>query len=235
MPSLVPHVRRNTVHLTRNVLPQPPAHVYITSVDGNDSLESCQKRMLFEMSVLKSCAGKSAESESGAPTAACPHFDDQPLNHESESSAPAAACPHFDDQPLNHTSPHKYPPASFVVVAACAASPANTLEDNDDEEEEGVSLKGTFKDLVGEDTSALDDLSYSSAEDNKDYDDNLEMTARRIEYSDSNRVRHGRWQTNFIPGGPKPPKYDGMNEVEKVMAKQEYKRERKTNHRWATL
>jgi len=55
----------------------------------------------------------------------------------------------------------------------------------------------------------------------------MEMTARRIEYSDSNRVRHGRWQTNFIPGGPKPPKYDGMNEVEKVMAKQECKRERK--------
>jgi hypothetical protein len=162
--------------------------------------------MLFEMSILKSRAGMSAESESGAP---------------------AAACPHFDDQPLDHTSPHKYPPASFVAAAACAASPSNTLEDDDDEEEEGVSLKGTFKDLVGEDTSALDDLSYSSAEDNKDYDDNLEMTARRIEYSDSNRVRHGQWQTNFIPGGPKPPEYDGMNEVEKAMAKQEYKRERK--------
>ncbi len=54
----------------------------------------------------------------------------------------------------------------------------------------------------------------------------MEKTARQIEYSDSNRVRHGRRQTNFIPGGPKPPKYDGMNDVEKVMAKQEYKRER---------
>jgi hypothetical protein len=61
----------------------------------------------------------------------------------------------------------------------------------------------------------------------------MEKTAPRIEYSDSNRVRHGRWQTNFIPGGPKPPKYNGMNEVEKVMAKQEYKRVQK-NHRWAT-
>jgi hypothetical protein len=141
---------------------------------------------------------------------------------ESERGAPVAACPHFDDQPLDHTSPHKYPPASFVAAAACAASPSNTLEDGD-----GVSQKGTFKDLVGEETSALDDLSYSSAEDDEDYDDNLEMTARRIDYSDSNRVRHGRRQTNFIPGGPKPPKYNGMNEVEKAMAKQEYKRERK--------
>jgi hypothetical protein len=168
---------------------------------------SRDRRMLFEMSALKSRAGMSAESESGAP---------------------AAACPHFDDQPLDHTSPHKYPPASFVAAAACAASPSNTLEDNDDdEEEEGVSLKGTFKVLVGGDTSALDDLSYSSAEDDEDYDDNLEMTARRIEYSNSNRVRHGQRQTNFIPGGPKSPKYDGMNEVEKAMAKHEYKRERK--------
>jgi hypothetical protein len=135
--------------------------------------------------------------------------------------------PPFDDQPLDHTSPHKYPPASFVAAAACAASsPADTLQD-DAGEEEGVHLTGTFNDLVGEDTSGLDDLSYSSAEDDEDYDDNMEKTARAIEYSDSIHVRHGRRQTNFIPGGPKPPNYDGMNEVEKVMAKQEYKRERK--------
>ncbi len=153
MPSLVPHVRRNTVCSTRNALPQPPAHVYITSVDGNDSLDLSDRRMLFEMSALKSRASMSAKSESGAPT---------------------AACPHCDDQPLDHPSPHKYPPASFVAAAACAASPSNTLEDDDDDkEEEGVSLKGTFKVLVGGDTSALDDLSYSSAEDDEDYDDNL--------------------------------------------------------------
>jgi hypothetical protein len=111
-------------------------------------------------------------------------------------------------------------------VAACAASPANTLKDND-EEEEGVHLKGTFTDLVGEATSGLDDLSYSSDEDAEDYDDDMEKTACQIEYSDSNHVRHGRRQTNFIPGGPKPPNYDGMNEVEKAMAKQECIRERK--------
>jgi hypothetical protein len=78
-----------------------------------------------------------------------------------------------------------------------------TLEDDD--EEEGFNLKGTFNDLVGEETSGLNDLSYSSAEDDEDYDDDMDEEASQSEYSDSNRVRHGRWQTNFIPGGPKPP------------------------------
>ena len=110
-------------------------------------------------------------------------------------------------------------------MAAHAASPANALED--DEEEEGVNLKGTLNDLVGEERSGLDDLSYSSAEDDEDYDDDMEEAACQIEYSDSNRVRHGRRQTNFIPVGPKPPSYDGMNAVEQVMAKQEYQKERK--------
>jgi hypothetical protein len=120
-----------------------------------------------------------------------------------------------DIQPLDHTSPHKYP-TSFVAAAACAASsPANTLEDEDE----------AFNDLeIGE---GLDDLSYSSAKDDEDYDDNMEKTARQIEYSDRNGVSHGRRQTSIIPGGPKPPKYDGMNDVEKAMAKREYKRERK--------
>ena len=57
----------------------------------------------------------------------------------------------------------------------------------------------------------------------------MEKTARQIEYSDRNGVRHGRRQTTFIPGGPKPPNYDGMNDKENKMAKQEYKRTRKKN------
>jgi hypothetical protein len=65
-----------------------------------------------------------------------------------------------------------------------------------------------FNDLVGEDTSGLDDLSYSSAKDDKDYDDKMEKTAPQIEYSNRNGVRHGRRQTTFIPGGPKPPNYN---------------------------
>jgi len=131
VPSLVPHTQRNTVCSTRNVLLQPPAHVYIQPVDCNDTI-----------------------------WATVPYL------------------PHFDNiQPLDHTSPHKYPPASFVAAAACAASPANTLEDDDDEEEEGVNLNRTFNDLVGEDASGLDDLSYSSAEDDEDY--KVKMTTWR--------------------------------------------------------
>jgi hypothetical protein len=124
--------------------------------------------------------------------------------------------------PLNHTSPHNHPPASFVEAAERAVSSANALEDDD--EEEGVNLKCN---LVGEERSGLDDLSYSSAEDDEAYDDDMEEAACQIEYSNSNRIRHGRRQTNFIPGGPKPPTYDGMNTVEQVMAKQEYKKEQK--------
>jgi len=134
--------------------------------------------------------------------------------------------PPFDNcNPLDHTSPHNHPPASFVEAAANAASPADALED--DEEEEGINLKGTLNDLVGEERSGLDDLSYSSAEDDEDYDDDMEEAARQIEYSDSNRVSHGQRQTNFIPGGPKPPSYDGMNAVEQVMVKLEYQKEQK--------
>jgi hypothetical protein len=93
----------------------------------------------------------------------------QPLAHvyigdpESTVGAFAPHLPPFDGniQPLDHTSPHKYPPASFVAAAACAASsPANTLEDDNEE---------AFNDIeVGE---GLDDLSYSSAKDDEDYDD----------------------------------------------------------------
>ena len=50
---------------------------------------------------------------------------------ESTVGANVPHLPPFDGniQPLDHTSPHKYPPASFVAAAACAASsPANTLK-----------------------------------------------------------------------------------------------------------
>jgi len=139
---------------------------------------------------------------------------------ESTVGANVPHLPPFDGyiQPLDHTSPHKHPPASFVAAAACAASPANTLVGDYDE---------AFNDLVGEVTSGLNDLSYSSAKDDEDYDDKMEKRACQIEYSDRNGVRHGRRQTTFIPGGPKPPNYDGMNDKEKEMAKQEYKRKPK--------
>jgi hypothetical protein len=58
----------------------------------------------------------------------------------------------------------------------------------------------------------------------------MEKTARQIEYSYRNGVSHGRRQTNFIPGGPKPPKYNGMNDVEKAMAKQVFECPRGTKY-----
>ncbi len=102
---------------------------------------------------------------------------------ESTVGANVPHLPPFDGdiQPLDHISPHKHPPASFVVAAACAASPANTLEDDDD----------AFNDLVREDTSGLNDLSYSSTKDDEDYNDKMEKTAHQIEYSDRNGVCHG--------------------------------------------
>jgi hypothetical protein len=100
-------------------------------------------------------------------------------NDPLESTIEADVClPSFDKDynPFDHTSPHNHPPASFVEAAAHAASPADALEDDD--KEEGINLKDTFNDLVGEERSGLDDLSYSSAEVDKDYDNDMEEAAR---------------------------------------------------------
>jgi hypothetical protein len=92
----------------------------------------------------------------------------------------------------------------FVEEAAHAADLSNAMEDNDDKEH---ILGSTLPDLVGGKRSGPDDLGYSSNDDDEDYDNGMEEEARRIEYSDSNKVRYGRRQTNFIPGGPKPPNH----------------------------
>ena len=131
------------------------------------------------------------------------------------------------DHPLDHTSPHKYPPAEFVEKVARAAADA---ADDDDEEEDDVEEEERLIDLLGAKKSVLDDLCYSDDDedyDDKEYDDGIDEEARRIEYSDRNDVRHGRRQTNFIPGGPKPPIYDGMTEEEMSVAKTEYRKVRK--------
>ena len=121
-----------------------------------------------------------------------------------------------DCNPLDHKSPHKDPPAKFVEKVAPAADPSNATEDDDEEEER-------FTDLLGGKTSGLDDLSYSSLDDDdEDYDNGMDEEALRIEYSDRNDFCHGCRQTNFIPGGPKPPIYDGMSAKEMAFAKSEY-------------
>ena len=70
-------------------------------------------------------------------------------------------------------------------------------------------------------------LAIPSIDNDEDYDDRKEEEACRIEYSGSNKVRHGHRQTNFIPGGPKPPPYNGMSATEMVFAKSEFKKVRK--------
>jgi hypothetical protein len=55
----------------------------------------------------------------------------------------------------------------------------------------------------------------------------MEEEALRIEYSDRNSFCHGHRQTNFIPGGPKPPIYDGMSAMEMAFAKSEFRKVRK--------
>jgi hypothetical protein len=133
-----------------------------------------------------------------------------------------------DCNALDHNSPHKDPSVEFVELAARAADPSDAMEDNDDDEEEEHISGGTFHDLVGgAKSSCLDDLGYSSVDDDEDYDDGMEEEARRIEYSDSNMVRPGRRQTNKIPGGPKPPSYNGMSATEMAFAKSEFKKVRK--------
>ncbi len=71
-------------------------------------------------------------------------------------------------------SPHKDPSAEFVEEAARAADPSDAMEDNDDDDEEERISGGTFHDLVGVKSSGLDDLGYSSVEDDEDYDNGME-------------------------------------------------------------
>jgi hypothetical protein len=164
---------------------------------------------------------------------------------------PALFVPPGNDYcPLDHTSPHTEPSASICTAAAAAidkqdkadavdaediwcAAAAATIDteeqaNEDESSEEGVEdLNEAFDDLVGAKTSGLDNLDYSSNDNNDDYFQEIEDKAHLIEYSGAKKVCHGCRQTNIIPGGPKPPNYSGMSSAELAEAKKEYKRERK--------
>jgi hypothetical protein len=152
---------------------------------------------------------------------------------------------------LNHTSPHEESPASICTAAAaainkedsaaavheediwCTAAAATVVEEHsredfpgEDSSDEGVeNLDEAFQDLVGSKTSGLDDLDYSSDDDDNDYFQEIKDKARFIEYSDVKKVNHGRQQTNIIPGSTKPPDYSGMSKAKLEEAKKEYKQE----------
>ena len=86
---------------------------------------------------------------------------------------------------LDHNSPHKDPPGEFVEKAARAADPSDAIDDDDDDDEEERISVGSFNNLVGAKTSGVNDLGYSSDDDEEDYDDGMDEEARRIDYSDS--------------------------------------------------
>jgi hypothetical protein len=120
-------------------------------------------------------------------------------------------------RPLDHTLPHKEPPASICTAIAaaidkkdsaaavheediwCAAAVATVAEEHsredfpgEDSSDEGVeNLNKAFQDLVGLKISGLDDLDYSSDDNDNDYFQEIEDEARFIEYSDAKKVNHG--------------------------------------------
>jgi hypothetical protein len=124
--------------------------------------------------------------------------------------------PGIDYCPLDHTLPHMEPSASICTAAAtaidkqdkanavneediwCAAAvatiDAEEQANKDESSKEGVEdLNEAFDNLVGAKTSGLDDLDYSSNDnDDDDYFQEIEDKACLIEYSNAKKVLHGR-------------------------------------------
>jgi hypothetical protein len=124
---------------------------------------------------------------------------------------PALFVPPGDD----YRPPHTEPSASICTVAAaaaideqdeanavdeediCCAAAASTIDaeeqaNKDESSKEGVEdLNETFDGLVGAKTSSLDDLDYSSNDNNNNYIQEIEDKAHLIKYSDVKKVCHG--------------------------------------------
>jgi hypothetical protein len=77
-------------------------------------------------------------------------------------------------------------------AAAAATIGAEEQVNEDESSKEGVEdLTEAFDDLVGAKTSGLDDLDYSSNDDDNDYFHEIKDEAHLIEYSDPKKVCHG--------------------------------------------
>jgi hypothetical protein len=113
--------------------------------------------------------------------------------------------------------PHKEPPAFICTAAAaaidkedsaaavheediwCAAAAATVAEEHSREDfpeedlsDEGVENLGkAFQDLVGSKTSGLDNLNYSSDDNDDNYFQEIKDKMHFIEYSDVKKVNHG--------------------------------------------
>ncbi len=115
---------------------------------------------------------------------------------------------------LDHSSPHTEPSASICTAAAAAideqdktdavdeegiwcAAAAATIDaeeqaNKDELSKEGVEdLNKAFDELVGAKASGLDDLDYSSNDNNDNYFQEIEDKAHLIKYSDTKKVCHG--------------------------------------------
>jgi hypothetical protein len=81
----------------------------------------------------------------------------------------------------------------------CAATAATVAEEHSREDfpgedlsDEGVkNLNKAFQDLAGLKTSGLDNLDYSSDDNDDDYFQEIKDEAHFIEYSDAKKVNHG--------------------------------------------
>ncbi len=131
---------------------------------------------------------------------------------------PALVFPPGNDYcPLDHTSPHAEPSASICTASAAAtdkqdaaaavaeedfwcAAAAETVDaeeqSREDDSREDLSQEGVedlnkaFHDLVGAKTSGLDDLNYSSHDNNNNYFQEIKDKAHFIEYSNAKKVCH---------------------------------------------
>jgi hypothetical protein len=79
------------------------------------------------------------------------------------------------------------------------------------------------------DKTAADNLYYSDDDFlDEDFYCEIDNLVRTIEYLDPKKVKCGRRQTMLIQGGPQPPDYSRMTKAEKDMAKDAFKKKRKT-------
>jgi hypothetical protein len=77
-------------------------------------------------------------------------------------------------------------------ATAAVTIDAEEQANEDESSKEGVEdLNEAFDDLVGAKTSGLDNLDYSSNDDNNGYFQEIKDKARLIEYSNAKKVCHG--------------------------------------------
>jgi hypothetical protein len=105
----------------------------------------------------------------------------------------------------------------------------NISDDDDYNSSVGTDTDDRSSNNKAYDKTAADDLYYSDDDFlDKDFYCEIDNLARTIEYLDPKKVKCVRRQTTLIQGGPQPPDYSGMTKAEKDMAKDAFKKKRKS-------